>query len=124
MYIYTGRQYGRSIIVGVMEDPEDLTTFRAVDTVMVWGNQSFVENIVDLGSYKGYGAYVAFMSDFDRPNHFFIDDVTIEYRPAVSKVTQISVNPRDTYADITWEGNASSYNVLVTNAEVGYGEHQ
>ena len=118
VYIYTGRQYGRSIIVGVMEDPEDLTTFRAVDTVMVWGNQSFVENIVDLGSYKGYGAYVAFMSDFDRPNHFFIDDVTIEYRPAVSKVTQISVNPRDTYADITWEGNASSYNVLVTNAEV------
>ena len=118
VYIYTGRQYGRSIIVGVMEDPEDLTTFRAVDTVMVWGNQSFVENIVDLGSYKGNGAYVVFMSDFDRPNHFFIDDVTIEYRPAVKKVTEISVNPRDVYADITWEGNASSYNVLVTNAEV------
>ena len=118
VYIYTGRQYGRSIIVGVMDDPDDLTTFKAVDTVMVWGNQSFVENIVDLGSYQGNGSYVAFMSDFDRPNHFFIDDVTIEYRPQVVKVTKISVNPRDTYATISWEGNASSYNVLVTNAEV------
>ncbi len=118
VYIYTGRNYARSIIVGVMTDPEDITTFVPVDTVSVWGNKTFQENIVDLGSYTGHGAYVAFVSDFDRQNLFYIDDVTIEYKPAVNKVTKISVNPRDVYADIAWEGNASSYNVLVTNAEV------
>ena len=118
VYIYTGRTYGRSLIVGVMDDPEDLTTFTPIDTVMVWGNQTFQENIVDLSSYQGNGAYIGFLSNFDRKNLFYIDDVTIEYRPEVSKVTQISVNPRDTFATISWEGNALSYNVLITNAEI------
>ena len=118
VHIYTGRTYGRSLIVGVMEDPEDITTFTPIDTVMVWGNQTFQENIVDLSSYTGNGAFIGFVSDFDRQNLFYIDDVTIEYRPEVSKVTKISVNPRDTFATISWEGNASSYNVLITNAEV------
>lgn len=118
VYTYTGRQYGRSILVGVMEDPDDITTFRVVDTISVWGNKTFQENIVDLSSYTGSGTFLAFVSDFDRENLFYIDNVTVEYRPQVEKVTKISVNPRDTFATISWEGNASSYNVLVTNAEV------
>ena len=118
VYTYTGRQYGRSLIVGVMDDPDDLNTFMPIDTVSVWGNKTFQENIVDLASYNGTGVYVAFLSNFDRQNLFYIDDVTIEYRPAVNKVTRVSVNPRDTYATISWEGNAPSYNVLITNTEV------
>ena len=118
VYIYTGRQYGRSLIVGVMDDPDDLNTFMPIDTVTIWGNKTFQENIVDLGSYSGHGMYVAFLSNFDRQNLFYIDDVSIEYRPAYNKVTKISVNPRDTYATISWEGNAPSYNVLITNTEV------
>ena len=118
VYTYTGRQYGRSIIVGVMEDPDDITTFVPVDTVSVWGSKTFQENIVDLSSYNGTGVFLALVSDFDRQNLIYIDNLTVDYRPAVNKVTKISVNPRDTYADIRWEGNANSYHVLVTNAEV------
>ena len=118
VHIYTGRTYGRSLIVGVMDDPDDITTLTPIDTVMVWGNQTFVENIVDLSSYTGSGAYIGFVSNFDRQNLFYIDDISIEYRPEVNKVTKISVNPRDTFATISWEGNAPSYNVLITNAEV------
>ena len=118
VYIFVGRQYGRGIIVGVMDDPDDITTFVPVDTVYVWGNQSFVENIVDLSSYEGTGSYVAFVSDFDRPNAFYLDDVTIEYKPEAQKATNITVNPRDTFATISWDGYAPSYHVLITNAEV------
>lgn len=118
VYTNTGRKFGRSLMVGVMDDPDDITTFVPVDTVSVWGNMTFQENIVDLGPYSGTGAYVAFVSNFDRDNLFYIDNLTIEYKQQINKVTKISVNPRDTYADISWDGNASSYNVLVTNAEV------
>ncbi len=118
VYTNTGRKFGRSLMVGVMDDPDDITTFTPVDTVTVWGNMSFVENIVDLGSYQGNGVFLAFVSDFDRDNLFYIDNLTVEYRKEVNKVTEISVNPRDTYATIEWKGNAASYNVLVTNAEV------
>lgn len=115
---YTGRTYAHSLIVGVMTDAEDVTTFVPVDTVSVWGTSEFVENIVDLSSYQGDGAYIAFMSNFDKKNLFYIDDITIEYKPQEQKVTTISVNPRDTYAEISWNGKASSYKVLITNAEV------
>jgi hypothetical protein len=115
---YTGRKYAHSIIVGVMTDPEDVTTFVPVDTVSVWGTSTFQECIVDLASYQGDGKYVAFASYFDKQNIFYIDNVLIQQKPAVNKVTKISVNPRDTYANITWEGNAKSYNVLITSAEV------
>ena len=118
VYTNTGRQNGRGIIVGVMDDPDDVTTFRAVDTVTVWGNKTFQENIVDLGSYQGTGAYLAFVSRFDRQNLFYMDNLTVEYRKDVNKVTEIRVNPRDRYADISWNGNAASYDVLITNAEV------
>jgi len=115
---YTGRTYAHSLIVGVMTDAEDVTTFVPVDTVSVWGTSEFVENIVDLSSYQGDGAYVAFVSNFDKKNLFYIDDITIEYKPQEQKVTTISVNPRDTYAEISWNGKASSYKVLITNTEV------
>ena len=67
---YTGRTYAHSLIVGVMTDAEDVTTFVPVDTVSVWGTSEFVENIVDLSSYQGDGAYVAFVSNFDKKNLF------------------------------------------------------
>ena len=114
---YTGK-YAHSIIVGVMTDPEDVTTFVPVDTVSVWGQMTFQENIVDLGSYTGDGKYIAFASAFDKQNLFYIDNVKVEQKPAVNKVTKISVNPRDIYATISWEGNASSYRVLVAKEEL------
>ena len=114
---YTGK-YAHSIIVGAMTDPEDITTFVPVDTVSVWGQMTFQENIVDLSSYNGDGAYVAFVSAFDKQNLFYIDNMKIEQKPAVNKVTKISVNPRDVYATISWEGNAPSYRVLVAKAEL------
>jgi len=118
VYQATGRTNAHSIIVGVMTDPEDFTTFVPVDTVSVWGTSTFVESIVDLSSYSGEGTYVAFASNFELTNQFYIDNVVIEQKPSLAKVTEIYVNPRDTYAEISWEGSASSYNVLVTNAEV------
>lgn len=116
VHTYTGRKYAHSILVGVMTDPEDFTTFVPVDTVSVWGTSTFQQDIVDLSPYQGDGKYVAFASNFDTQNIFYIDNIVVSQKPAVNKVTKISVNPRDTYASISWEGNAKSYDVMVTNA--------
>ncbi len=118
VYKYTGRTYAHSLIVGVMTDPEDITTFVAVDTVSVWGTSEFVENIVDLSSYQGDGQYVGFVSYFDVRNLIYLDDVTVEYKQTVNTPTQIKVNPRDTYAAISWNGNAPSYRALITTNQV------
>lgn len=115
---YTGA-YAHSLIVGVMTDPEDVTTFVPVDTVRVWGTSTFKENIVSLENYEGNGIYVAFASAFDKQNVFYIDDMTIERRPQVNKVTEVSVNPRDTFATITWKTTgAAKYKVLVADVDL------
>lgn len=103
----------RAIVVGVMDDPEDITTFVAVDTVRLWRYATYEQQIVNLASYKGEGRYVAFMSRFDVPNQFFVDDITIEETPAVPTITSIQAAPAVTEATLTWENVASEYKVLV-----------
>ena len=117
---YQGRSYAHSLIVGAMTDPEDITTFVAIDTVSVWGTSTFEEFVVDLSSYQGTGNYVAFMSAFETQNIFYLDDITVEYNnDGLQKPTAISVNPRDNKSVIiSWKGNSPKYNVLITNAEV------
>lgn len=117
---YQGRSYAHSLIVGAMTDPEDITTFVAIDTVSVWGTSTFEEFVVDLSSYQGAGGYVAFMSAFETQNIFYLDDITVEYNnDGLQKPTAISVNPRDNKSVIiSWKGNSPKYNVLITNAEV------
>lgn len=104
----------RAIIVGVMDDPDDITTFVAVDTVKLWRYATYENVIVDLSSYQGNGRYVAFVSQFDEPNQFYIDDLTIETTPAIPTVTDIQVVPLATGADMTWKNVASTYNVLIS----------
>ena len=103
----------RAIIVGVMDDPEDITSFVAVDTIRLWKYATYEQQIVSLASYKGEGQYVAFMSRFDMPNQFYIDDIAIEETPAAPTVTSIQAAPAVTEATLTWENVASEYKVLV-----------
>lgn len=104
----------RAIIVGVMDDPDDITTFVAVDTVKMWRYATYENVLVSLASYTGEGRYVAFVSQFDEPNQFYIDDLTIEERPAVPTISGIQVAPLATGAELTWDNVASAYNVLIS----------
>ncbi len=109
--------HARSIIVGIMTDPEDITTFVPVDTCTVWGYKFFQFFDVDFAAYQGDGRYVAFLSNFEKTNQFFIDNVTIEERPAVGTVlySDIHVLPDTASALVSWEPatGASKYTVKV-----------
>lgn len=108
----------RAIIVGVMDDPEDISTFVAVDTIRLWKYATSEHCIVSLASYKGEGRYVTFMSRFDVANQFFIDDITIEAIPAVGNITDITVEPLTEGVSLTWKNVAASYNVLIATKAV------
>ena len=106
----------RAIIIGIMTDPTDLTTFVPVDTCEVWGYKHFTYFDVDLSSYTGDGRYVAFVSNFqDRQNWFALDKVTIELKPSVASVvaSTIKVIPATTEAQLSWPAaeGAVSYKV-------------
>ncbi len=113
--------YARSIIVGVMTDPEDLTTFVPVDTCTMWAYKTFQYFDISLASYVGDGRYVAFLSNFEKSNQFFIDDFTVEELPAVGTVLlpSIKVLPDTTNAIVTWDAvaGATTYNVKYQKLE-------
>ena len=73
--------YAGAIIVGILTDPADLSTFEAVDTIVLPDNAVHLCK-VRFNMYQGdvnedYGKYVAFMSEFDKENYFYVDNISI-----------------------------------------------
>ncbi|MBQ8101025.1 MAG: T9SS type A sorting domain-containing protein [Paludibacteraceae bacterium] len=119
----SGVGFAKTLKVGVMTDPNDITTFSQLSEIKMWaGTQEngWNEYIVSFADYAGSGKYVAFMSQADAPNVVFVDDVTIEAIPAVTKVTKQGLTYENGKVYLTWEAakGASSYNVIIGNKVV------
>lgn len=114
--------YAGGIIVGVVSDASDISTFVAVDTLFAPDN-SVYEFTVDFSSYKGdadgnYGKYVAFLSEFGKSNVFYIDSVKVSEIAACGKPSTIKVEAGETTADISWASKAETFKVYITQSIV------
>jgi len=107
------RNFARGLIIGVMSDAADVSTFVPVDTIYLWKFATYEEFIVSLENYQGTGGAVALMSNFDQPNQIYVDDFTIERRGATKKILDVKALAADASADITWGNVAASYSVYV-----------
>lgn len=114
-YQSVGDAYASGIIVGVMTDPEDFTTFVPVDTCYNTTSRTFNKFGVSLASYEGEGKYVAFASDFrDKANRFYIDNILIKASstpvwPSDIKVTNVTAEG----FDVSLNSMGYAYNLLV-----------
>ena len=97
--------YNIDFVVGVMTDPEDITTFTAVETVNVGGNTTWQEYIVDLDSYTGTGSYVALRANRASSSWYaYVDDITlreIPICPDVVRLTADEISPAS--AILSWQ---------------------
>lgn len=111
--------FERSVIVGVMTDPDDVSTFEAIKTIKLWKSWDvdWENYIVDLSGYTGNGKYVAFLTNFQTPNMIFIDDVTVRERPAVGSVASadysMNFDQKKLYIEWPKVENATGYNVKI-----------
>lgn len=119
-YQSVGDDYASGIIIGVMTDPEDFSSFVAVDTCYITSNRTFNKFDVSLASYAGEGKYVAFASDFkDKANRFYIDNISIKEIaapafPSDIKLSNISSNG----FDLSLNSHGSQYNLIVAKRMV------
>lgn len=89
---YAGSTYSDgTIIVGVMSDPADISTFVDIDTVVISGTGTaklYSRYTTEFGGYTGAGSYIAFR--FPKPsskyNYVLIDDVVVDLIPACAEV--------------------------------------
>ena len=124
-YGYSGREYTRSIVVGLMTNPADLSTFYPVDTVYgeygAWNEaEVYFNNIPDtLGA-----AYIAFVSQpivgntgIGRTyyNNVNIDDIHIDLAPTCYRPSGLAASmPGSNDLTLSWteNGDATGWNIV------------
>ena len=103
------------VIVGVMSDPTDNTTFVPVDTVTVGGVTYEMKEVI-LDNYTGNGTYVAIRLQRN-PSliaNYFIDDLLLEPLPTCPAVEFLTkVGNDSTMLTLTWvdTGTATSWQI-------------
>ncbi|MBO4307968.1 MAG: choice-of-anchor J domain-containing protein [Bacteroidales bacterium] len=78
--------YNSFVVVGVMSDPDDPTTFVAVDSIYTNASTTYTYHTVRMAGYRGPHGYVAFKAPMRTPglntsNRPYIDDIVLEEMP-------------------------------------------
>lgn len=104
-----------SFLLGVMDDPEDYSTFEIVDTIRNATANTWEEHEISLESYTGSGRYIAFMwKNGNSSNTWIIDELLVDYVPNCIKpdlVTIDSATMSSIYLHWNQRGNASNWNI-------------
>ena len=102
------------MVVGVMSDPTDFTTFTAVDTVNFDRNNSdYIQNTVYLNKYQGTGQYIALSCPKNRADvssviYFYVDDIQVDYLPTCFSTKAPELSAATPYsATVTWVANGT-----------------
>ncbi len=109
-----------TIEVGVISDPQDMTTFESVATLTPTNVSTWEQFTVNFASYTGTGQYIAFkVQDLSYNNRIYIDDVWIGFAPSCNTPTGLtSIDTGLTESSITldWDGaedsNVFSWNIF------------
>ncbi len=109
--------------VGVMSDPNDISTFVVVDSVNVVGSTLWKGAIVKFDKYAGEGKYIAFKRNYERDGKscsYYLDDITVDNIRDCEKLFSLSTSePTTNGAKFTWDKtNADKYEVLVLNEKI------
>ena len=121
-YLYdreSTEHYASGIIVGVMDNPADYSTFVPVDTCYAINKYKFDFFRVKFDKYTGNGKYIALVADFDEQLLFFVDEVTIGSLKEVARPVDIKVKdftPTTIVVEPTLI-NATSWNLIVSDVK-------
>lgn len=121
-YSTTTDSYTSCLVVGVMSDPSDISTFDTVQVVDLRNQPgSSVHGIeIMFNNYTGNGRYIAFLAPSIDPigtatstyNYVYLDDITVDYIPSCftpSDMSTPSASITEMDAELVWSGMANSY---------------
>lgn len=112
---YKNSYSSNRVIVGVMDDPTDYSTFVAVDTVTTSDTYVWEDVTVYLTSYTGNGQYIAIRNGSDTYCYAYIDSFVVSLAPSCVPVINVVgvAGSSTTTADLSWTsiGNETAWNV-------------
>ena len=112
-----------SINVGIMSDPNDITTFELLGTVSPGVSSEWQIVDVNTANYTGNGHYVAFLCPIGATSYMYIDDINIDVIPACEHVANLTADiVTDVAATISWDGlQGMNYEVYIAPADAVIG---
>ncbi len=102
----TYTSYYNQLMIGVVSDPADMSTFTLVRAEEVTGT-TYTFHEVQLGSYAGEGQYIVLLAVTDptatgtRYGSFYVDDLSVEPTPACQPLASITAVPARTKVEVT-----------------------
>ncbi|MBR4787577.1 MAG: fibronectin type III domain-containing protein [Bacteroidales bacterium] len=114
------------LYVGVMSDPNDITTFSVVDSVYSYLPAVFETKYVSFANYTGQGQYIAFLSQRGETyNYAYIDNVVIsEAFLCVAPENVVATNVTSSSVTLSWQVDQnmpSPQDYIIRYAEEGTG---
>ena len=110
------------MVVGVLTDPTEPSTFVPVDTVQNSAANTYEEHKVVLTNYSGQGRFVALRSLISGGTYLInVDDVTLEEKPACADITTLEVSGKtNSTATLTWTPGSSeaAWDLYLTTSTV------
>ena len=109
--------YNSYVVVGVMTDPANASTFIPVDTLYTNASTTYAYHEVYFDRYAGPHGYIAIKAPQPTSgyNYLYIDDLALTAIPTCPQVSDIAANGISAIsADISWHerGEASSWSIV------------
>lgn len=98
------------LIVGMVTDPSDMTTFMPIDTVSILNSQSWQPQIINFEDYPRDMGRIALVAQNPNIDYLYIDDLRVRRIPYCAAITGVTVDGvTDTSAVVHWPNSGANY---------------
>lgn len=111
-FMYRAMNAAGGIVVGVMSDPTDASTFVSVQTINATAANTWIAAEVSFANYTGNGHFIAFLNNMN--SYVYIDNLIINTIQTCLKPQQLTVtSTTGSSATLTWTemGSATSWEI-------------
>ena len=115
-FMYKGAYTSDKLIVGVISNPTDFSTFVPLDTVDC--TTDWEEYDIPLNSYQGDGHYIALLNKYLTTYAYaYVDNIVVDVISTCARPRDLEVMPASTSATLSWVemGDATSWDIEYGN---------
>jgi chitodextrinase len=121
-FMYRTGNATSKLIVGVMTNPADITTFTPIDTVQPSASSVWEPFEVSFSQYTGQGHYIAFYNVYNTTTCYgYLDQVVIDLIPTCPRPLHVTgSNATTTSIDLSWEQDGSPLSWVIEYGPSGF----
>ena len=121
-FMYRASNATSRLVVGVMTNPTDASTFTPIDTIVPSAASVWEGHEVSFSQYAGTGQYIAFKNSYNTTTGYgYLDNVVIDLIPTCPRPLDVtSSNVTTTSIDLSWTQNGTPTSWVIEYGPAGF----